>query len=76
MGHCAHLSPMDGPTTHLRLDAEATGVAETLQKTDLLPELKSRSISYIVHELLRRSPEYKTVLAQRESERHPRPGKR
>ncbi len=67
---------MDGPVTHIRLDGEATNAMSLLTATDLYPELKGRSVTYVVHELLRRSNEYKQALAQHASERHPRPGKR
>jgi hypothetical protein len=67
---------MDGSVTHIRLDGAATSAMNLLTATDLYPELKGRSVTYVVHELLRRAPEYKAAVAQQASERHPRPGKR
>lgn len=71
------IKPMPAPGyLHIHLEPDAKAVVEFISKTDFIPRLKARSATFIIHDLLKSTSEYKQAEAQMASERHGRPGRK
>lgn len=64
------------PPTQVRIEPEVADIVAFLAGSETSPKFKDRPAVFIVNELLKESPSFKQALAQKTSERHPRPLRR